>query len=178
MIDVMCPYCAARQPVDETRAGREIFCQACGEKFPLAAKDRSELEKDMDGTAFHWEGRPVRRDRLGLWILGIALLPVGVGLIFLIMALLHQYSRHYTVTQTHIVTRHGLLSIDTRQIAVKDIRAIDVQATVWQRLLGIRRVEVSTAGTEGVDVALLGIPADIADAIQHLQLKQGHGRDD
>ena len=119
------------------------------------------------------------REQLGMWSLGIVLLPVfGVGLIFLGKALLHMYSRHYTVTSAHIVTRHGLLSIDTRQIAVKDIRSIDVQATVWERLLGIRRVEIATAGTEGVDVSLLGIPANIADAIQHLQLKRGGGHDD
>jgi hypothetical protein len=51
-------------------------------------------------------------------------------------------------------------------------------ATVWQRILGIRRVEISTAGTEGVDVALLGIPALIAESIQKLQVKKGQGHDD
>ncbi len=179
MIDVTCPYCGARQPVDEARAGREIYCESCGAKFPVPAAEEPAAVKSPEAGAFHWEGRPVRRDQLGMWVLGIVLLPVfGVGLIFLAIALVHQYSRHYTVTQRHIVTRHGILSIDTRQIAVKDIRSIDVQATVWQRLLGIRRVEVSTAGTEGVDVALLGIPTQIAEAIQHLQLRQGHGRDD
>jgi membrane protein YdbS with pleckstrin-like domain len=180
MIDAICPYCGARQPVDESRAGHEIYCESCGAKFKVVATatERAAASAATDGL-FHWEGRPVRRDCLGMWILGILLLPVfGVGLIFLGIALFHQYSRHYTVTQTHIVTRHGILSIDTRQIAVKDIRSIDVQATVWQRLLGIRRVEISTAGTEGVDVALLGIPAQIADAIQHLQLKQSHGHAD
>lgn len=180
MIDATCPYCGAHQPVDETRAGQEIYCESCGAKFRVAAASAGDpAASAATNGEFHWEGRPVRRDQLGMWILGIVLLPVfGVGLIFLGKALLHMYSRHYTVTATHIVTRHGILSIDTRQIAVKDIRSIDVQATVWQRLLGIRRVEVSTAGTEGVDVSLLGIPANIADAIQHLQIKRGSGHDD
>ena len=120
----------------------------------------------------------MRRAQLGMWILGIVLLPVGVGLIFLVKALLHQYGRYYTITSTHIITRHGILSVDTRQIAVKDIRSIEVQATLWQRMLGIRRVEIATAGTEGVDVALLGIPAEIAEAVQHLQIKRGVGHDD
>jgi membrane protein YdbS with pleckstrin-like domain len=183
MIDAICPYCGAHQPVDESRAGREIYCESCGAKFRVPAAGEPVAESaaaPLSGPeGFHWEGRPVRREQLGMWILGIVLLPVfGVGLLFLGKALLHKYSRHYTVTQTHIITRHGILSIDTRQVAVKDIRSIDVQATVWQRLLGIRRVEVSTAGTEGVDVSLLGIPANIANAIQHLQIKQAHGHDD
>ncbi len=183
MIDTTCPSCGARQPVDESRAGREIYCESCGAKFRVPAAGepaaKTAAAPSAEPVGFHWEGRPVRRDQLGVWILGIALLPVyGAGLIFLGKALLHRYSRHYTVSETHIITRHGILSIDTRQIAVKDIRSIDVQATMWQRMLGIRRVEISTAGTEGVDVALLGIPAEIADAIQQLQLKQGHGHDD
>ena len=178
MIDATCPYCGAHQPVDASRAGREIYCESCGAKFRVPAAGETAAGAPAAPVEFHWEGRPVRREQLAMWVLGILLLPVGVGLIFLGIALVHKYSRHYTVTQTHIVTRHGILSIDTRQIAVKDIRSIDVQATVWQRLLGIRRVEVSTAGTEGVDVALLGIPANIADAIQRLQIKQGHGHDD
>jgi membrane protein YdbS with pleckstrin-like domain len=184
MIDVSCPYCGMHQPVDETRAGREIYCQSCAAKFEVAeaaaaaaATGNAPALARADGE-FHWEGCPVRRDQLGTWILGIVLLPVGVGLIFLGKALLHQYSRHYTITSTHIVTRHGILSVDTRQIAVKDIRSIEVQATLWQRMLGIRRVEISTAGTEGVDVALLGIPVEVAEAVQQLQLKQGHGHDD
>ena len=182
MIDTTCPHCGAHQPVDEIRAGREIYCASCGAKFRVPGADETAAGNVAASAAepegFHWEGRPACRAQLGMWILGIVLLPIGVGLIFLAIALLHRYSRHYTVTQTNIITRHGLLSIDTRQIAVKDIRCIDVQATLWQRLLGIRTVEVSTAGTEGVDVALLGIPAQIADAIQHLQWKQGHGHDD
>ncbi len=184
MIDVSCPYCGARQPVDETRAGREIYCQVCAAKFEVAeaaaaaaAFGNAAVPTQANGD-FHWEGRPLRRARLGMWILGIVLLPVGVGLIFLGMALLHQYSRYYVITSTHIVTRHGILSVDTRQIAVKDIRSIEVLATLWQRLLGIRRVEISTAGTEGVDVALLGIPVEIAEAVQHLQIKRGRGYDD
>ena len=183
MIDVSCPYCGARQPVDETRAGREIYCQFCAAKFEVAeaaaaaASGRAAASAGADG-GFHWEGRPMRRAQLGMWILGIVLLPVGVGLIFLVKALLHQYGRYYTITSTHIITRHGILSVDTRQIAVKDIRSIEVQATLWQRMLGIRRVEIATAGTEGVDVALLGIPAEIAEAVQHLQIKRGVGHDD
>ncbi len=179
MIDVSCPYCNVRQPVDETRAGREIYCQSCGARFEVAeaAAAAAALPAQAAGD-FHWEGRPVWRAQLGAWVLGIALLPVGVGLIFLGKALLHKYSRYYTVTSTHIITRHGILSVDTRQIAVKDIRSIEVLATLWQRLLGIRTVEIATAGTEGVDVALLGITAEIAEAVQHLQVKRGRGHDD
>jgi membrane protein YdbS with pleckstrin-like domain/ribosomal protein S27E len=178
MIDATCPYCGTHQTVDEIRAGREIYCQSCGAKFEIEGSGTGGASAPTAQGEFHWEGRPVCRAQLGMWILGIVLLPIGVGLIFLGKALLHKYSRYYIVTSTHIITRHGILSVDTHQIAVKDIRSIEVQATLWQRLLGIRRVEIATAGTEGVDVALLGIPAEIAEAVQHLQVKQGRGHDD
>jgi len=65
----------------------------------------------------------------------------------------------------------GIFSVNTIQIAVKDIRSIEIRASFFHRLLGVREILISTAGNAGVELTMHGIPDEVADTIQKLQRK-------
>ena len=166
MMEVNCPHCGARQPVSREKLGTEVFCESCGGKFRIAGE-----EAPAGGGGFRWEGRPMHRNWLGQWVLGILLAPVIVGLFLILDCLIRRWSRHYTINPSHIISKEGIFTVHTTQIAVKDIRSIDIRASFIQRLLGIRSVYIGTSGPDGVEMSLLGLPAGVAAEIQKLQAR-------
>lgn len=166
MIDVTCPDCGVRQPVAGEKAGKEVFCESCGARFSAVP------ESGGASAGYDWEGHPLWRNYFWQVVLGVPLIAVfGVGFLILIPCWLRRLSLHYTVTGTHIIARRGIFSVHTVQIAVKDIRSIDIRASLFQRVLGIRQVDISTAGNAGIELSLFGVPRDVAEAVQALQRK-------
>ncbi len=166
MIDVTCPDCGVRQPVAVDKAEKAVFCESCGARF-TAVPDAEEAPR-----GYTWAGHPLWRNYFWQLVLGVPLIALfGAGFLILIPCWLRRISLHYDITETHVVARRGILSVHTVQIAVKDIRSIDIRATLFQRVLGIRQVDISTAGNAGIELSLYGVPRSVAEAVQALQRK-------
>jgi hypothetical protein len=56
-------------------------------------------------------------------------------------------------------------------IRIKDLRNINVNQTLWQRLVGVGDVEFSSAGGSGIEVVFLGVdkPMQVKALAQRLQ---------
>ncbi|OQA88030.1 MAG: Bacterial membrane flanked domain protein [bacterium ADurb.Bin236] len=134
------------------------------------------LNKDDDRLAGHcwvvWEGNPLWRYYFWQTFFGVVLTPVfGIGLLLLLGVWIRRITYKYQVTGSHIIARIGIFSVNTIQIAVKDIRSIEIRASFFHRLLGVREILISTAGNAGVELTMHGIPDEVADTIQKLQRK-------
>ena len=142
-----------------------------------------------------WTGRRSHWYFLGHWLLGI-LLPAALGaaiyfyranlvpwlpwawavpaLVFLgVIGIItwQRGNRRYTVTSRRVVTEHGRWSKDTQEIRIQDIRSMNVAKSGLTGLLGIGKVEFSSAATDDADVIFyqVGGADGIRDLVRKLQ---------
>ena len=81
-----------------------------------------------------------------------------------LIAWLHRRSSLLRVYSDRITCERGIITKETRELFIKDIRSLDVDQSVWGRLIGVGNLTISTAAT--VDAA------DIVEGIPHpLQVK-------
>ncbi len=99
---------------------------------------------------------------------GVAAGGVLFGLLLVGIAYLNVYATSYTVTSERVVQRKGLLSRRVSEVEISDIRNVQVNQGIIQRMFGIGNVGISTAGQSGVEIVFAGIrrPQPVADMIR------------
>ena len=99
-----------------------------------------------------------------LWVVLFGLLPIGYAFVI-------RQSTLLTIRNDELTLETGLLSRNSTEVKIRDIKTIDVQQSLVHRMLDIGRVRVATAGTEGWEITIEGVeaPNDIRNMIQKLQ---------
>ncbi len=70
---------------------------------------------------------------------------------------LKQISHKYTITNQRLEMRKGIISKQTSEIHIKNIRNIQLNQGIMQRLLGLGDLLFASAATGGVEIGFLGI---------------------
>ena len=74
-------------------------------------------------------------------------------------AIITRLASSYTLTHDgYVRERRGLISRQTSEIHVSDIRLVNLKQGIWQRLFGVGSLFISSAGLSGVEVKFIGIP--------------------
>lgn len=63
-----------------------------------------------------------------------------------------------TITEKRLTLREGILSKNIHEVYISDIRSVQVQQTLLERILGTGTVEVSGAATVEAEIRINGIP--------------------
>ena len=119
-----------------------------------------------------WAGRPAMfRNSPGAFILAVLLVPLGVGLVILLIWWLKCLATSWTVTSRRTISRFGLLSKSTIELRHLDIRAIHVQQSFFQRLMGTGTIRLSTASSDDYEIEMSGVanPEEVANLLRGLQ---------
>ena len=79
--------------------------------------------------------------------------------------------RRYAVTNRRVSAEFGILNRTSNEVRIQDIRSINLHQTGLMGLLGIGRVEFSSAATEDADVVFWNIPEaeKVRDLVRSLQ---------
>ncbi len=64
----------------------------------------------------------------------------------------------FTVSNERITFRTGILSKNIKEVFLSDIRSVEIEKTVMQRIMGISRVEISSAASSEAEIIVDGIP--------------------
>lgn len=80
------------------------------------------------------------------------LLALSISVLLLLFTSILRYFRSYYITNSRIELNWGLLIRNSKEARIQDIRAINIHRKGILGILGIGRVEFSTAGSEDVEV--------------------------
>lgn len=94
-----------------------------------------------------------------IWfVICILLIPVVVGAVLLLVWWFDTRSKTLIVTDKRTVLRRGILSKSLNDIMNQDVRNIQVTQSVFQRLMGVGNVAISSSGQATVEIEAKGIP--------------------
>jgi len=93
------------------------------------------------------------RAKISLWsighliFLGVLLLAVAIGLVFLVWAYVRYKTTEFAVTDRRIIAKTGLISRSTVELFLDKVEALHVEQSVWGRLLDFGTVTIHGTGS-------------------------------
>jgi membrane protein YdbS with pleckstrin-like domain/DNA-directed RNA polymerase subunit RPC12/RpoP len=150
-----CPYCG------EEILSKAKKCKHCGEFLDGSMKQSAQTNPEQKSIPEKvlWEGHTSHMYFLGAHILWgiIAILTLGIGLLGNLYYFLSAKSMRYKLTNKRLLTEKGVLSKHTAEVAIKDIRSINMKQGIFEKIFGLGTVEIGTAGTAGIEITFAGI---------------------
>jgi membrane protein YdbS with pleckstrin-like domain len=93
-----------------------------------------------------------------------------------IMSLVHLARRYtsWSLTSDRLIERRGLLSSRRREMELADVRSIEVNRSLMQRIMGLGNVGVASAASADFMIRLLDIPDPerVAEILRQARLKR------
>jgi membrane protein YdbS with pleckstrin-like domain len=98
-----------------------------------------------------------------------------LALILIVWIRLDRSGRKYTVTTRRVSVEYGIVSKRSNELRIQDIRSINLTTTGLSGLVGIGRLEFSSAATDDADVIFWNTPgaAKVRDLVRSLQTSAG-----
>ncbi len=175
-----CPQCGFEAVQGAT------FCSRCGTRLfsPRPADQREYALVRILPSWWHFLREIVLAVGLacgGLYILfasqvdfrvGLAL--VAVAVLIVTLATLHRRYTSWSLTSDRLIERRGLLASHRREMELADVRSIEVDRSLSQRLLGIGNVMIASAASADFMVKLWDVPDPerVAELLRQARLKR------
>lgn len=165
-----CPFCG------EEILSIAIKCKHCGEFLNksdnLLQQNQGNADKPEKTL---WEGNPSHLNYLFAYIIGgLLVIAYGLGLLVILIAIIDRKCKIFTITNKRVKSKAGIISRSIHEVFVKDIRSVNLQQGILERLFGLGTVNIGSAGTAGIEVSFKGIsqPMEIKEKIQKLKGQQ------
>ncbi len=186
-----CPNETCAQPL-ELEAAPATLVDAEADGAPAQVLDRTDLNTEREFQRLHpamLRQRPVAALLLGLawmanvvslvWLLWmgsvwLALLPaviaIGISIVFIVWKLIELYTT-LIITSERVILEHGLLSRSTTEVRHNDVRNLQVDQGIRDRILGIGDIAASSSGQDDLEIVAKHFPRphDLAEQIRALQ---------
>ena len=128
-------------------------------------KDEQKEETLLTINPAMFRGEPVG------FIICVALIPLGIGIVLLLLWWLQCRFTTYTITNLRTIAQTGILSRNTNEVRHIDVRNLQVKQDVFQRMFGFGSVAISSAGQSDIELTMVRVenPYKIADIIRQYQ---------
>jgi len=175
-----CPQCGFEAVQGAT------FCSRCGTRLfsPRPADQREYALVRILPSWWHFLREIVLAVGLacgGLYILFASQVDFRVGLalvagavLIVTLATLHRRYTSWSLTSDRLIERRGLLASHRREMELADVRSIEVDRSLSQRLLGIGNVMIASAASADFMVKLWDVPDPerVAELLRQARLKR------
>lgn len=129
---------------------------------PGYTTDPGDLELDWlsldDDEEILWAGGPDRRTLIPVFLVGIPLAIILIGVVIIVAEYLRITNTHYVVTNRGLYRKSGILSRDVKRVDFEKVQNISYSQSAFGAHFGYGTVEISTAGSAGVELEFASIP--------------------
>jgi uncharacterized membrane protein YdbT with pleckstrin-like domain len=112
----------------------------------------------MEETVLYHSHPAMFKNRPFAFILCLILSLVGIGLIIFLIWWIKTKGTELTVTNERVSLRKGILSRFTNDVYLTDVRNVQIYQSFGQRIFGVGSVAISSAGNEGIEIQVSGLP--------------------
>ena len=133
-----------------------------------------------EGEEVLWASTPHKSSLVSALLVGLPLSLVLIGIPIIAGAYLSFTNTNYVVTTRGLYRKRGILSRDVKQIGFDKVQNISYSQGAIGSRLGYGSVEISTAGSSGVELTFRNIPtpAAIQELIsREIERREGGSRD-
>ena len=119
--------------------------------------------------------RIVHLGHISLWSLwhliamGIVLLPIGVGLVFLGIAYVRYRTTELAITTKRVIVKHGFIRRRTVEINIAKVESIQVDQEILGRMFNFGTLVIAGAGDPQAPVSGISAPMDFRRAFIEAQ---------
>ena len=127
-----------------------------------------------ESTLYYSHPSMFRYNPIGFIFCVILIAGYGIGLLILFFWWLRVIGTTLIVTNERVTLRKGILSKHTNEIYNTDIRNVQVSQGIFQRIFGVGKIGIASAGTGVMEIEVSGLPKPrkIKDIIDlHRRLK-------
>jgi uncharacterized membrane protein YdbT with pleckstrin-like domain len=117
------------------------------------------VESTVLETVLYKDSPAMFRNRPVVFLVCCVLIPFGIGLVVLFVWWLPCLATSLVITDRRVTLRQGLLSKDTNDVLIADIRNVKVRQNLLQRMFGVGTVAFSTSGQSDMEIEVHGVPA-------------------
>ena len=199
-MNTQCPRCRSFNEVDPQSAGQTVRCGSCGEEYeavnpnlfpcpdcfnlisrrasvcprcgaPIVHSARSVNANDIASEKIIAVYHPSAMNFLWAILCGIITIPLLIGVFILIYICIEIYCTSYELTTHRVIVRKGWIAKNQNEIWIKDMRGVNFNQTIWQRIIGVGDISIGTAASAGNEIFIVGIadPAKVVDDINALR---------
>lgn len=111
-----------------------------------------------DDEELLWSSRPHRSSLVPAFVVGVPLSFVLIGIPILLSAYLTYQNTNYVVTNQGLYKKTGILSRDVQKIGFEKVQNISYSQSAIGSYFGYGNVDVSTAGSGGVEMRFRAVP--------------------
>ncbi len=112
---------------------------------------------ESEGTLVEINPVMFRSNPLGFILSVILIAAAGAGLVILAIWWLKTKTAMLTVTNKRTIQRTGLIAKRTTEVVHRDVRNIQIEQSVFQRLFGVGSIGISSAGQSGIEIQFTGV---------------------
>lgn len=114
----------------------------------------------MSETILYRANPAMFRNRPVLFLLCLLLVALyGLGVPLLLVWWIRTKATALTVTDRRVSLRRGILGKYTNDVLIADVRNVQIGQTPLQRVFGVGRIAISSAGQGGMEIEVEGLPA-------------------
>jgi len=122
------------------------------------------------GEKIEYEAKVSIWSMLPLIVLGLVLLPLfGLGLIFWLIAVLRYMTTELAITNKKIIAKFGFIKRDTIELLLPKVESIQVNQSIFGRMLNYGSVIASGAGNPQAPVPGIASPMEFRKMFMEIQ---------
>ena len=118
------------------------------------------MARDNAGRKVLYRSHPrMFRESPGKFLLQILLIPaLGFGLYLLIRWWIKTYSTRLEITESVVIYIQGIFNTKRTEVRMSDIRTVHIEQSFKERILRTGSIMISSAGSDGYEVEIHGMP--------------------
>lgn len=100
-------------------------------------------------------------------LIGILTLPMGIGIIFLLIAVINVWTTELAITNRRIIAKTGLIRRNTIELKVTRVESLGVDQGILGRIFNFGSITVKGTGGSNAPIPYIAKPLEFRQRVNH-----------